>query len=294
MLGAIGTTFCFALTPIFARGAGDRLGSLAANFWRLVIAAIALAFWAHWLGRGLTSPARAWFFIGGVAGFGLGGVAMFLSLPRLGSSLSTLIVQCGSAIVAAIFEYVWLGTSLHALQILSALATLAGVAIGLLPRSLPRVAPERFRAGVAWAVISAVGQGTGAVVSRKAFAVAATFPGAIDPGTAAYYRVIGGLVVALLVFAPICVSDRRAFWRNRAATPWVLANALTGPILGVTLFQWALRTTPAGLVQTVVATAPLLTIPLAVAIEHAAPPRRLYYVGALLAVAGSTGIALTR
>jgi len=28
-------------------------------------------------------------------------VAMFQSLPRLGSNLSTLIVQCGSAVVAA-------------------------------------------------------------------------------------------------------------------------------------------------------------------------------------------------
>ena len=30
-----------------------------------------------------------------------------------------------------------------------------------------------------------------------------------------------------------------------AAGPWILANALTGPVLGVTCFQWALRTTPA-------------------------------------------------
>jgi drug/metabolite transporter (DMT)-like permease len=73
----------------------------------------------------------------------------------------------------------------------------------------------------------------------------------------------------------------------------VLGNALTGPVLGVTCFQWALRTTPAGIVQPIVAAAPLLTIPLAAAMEGARP-RATYYVGAVLAVAGVSGLLVWR
>jgi drug/metabolite transporter (DMT)-like permease len=219
---------------------------------------------------------------------------MFLSLPRLGANLSTLIVQCVSAVAAAAIEFGWLGAALTPLQILCAALTLAGVSVGLLPRSLTRASPERFAAGVGWALLSALGQGSGAVLSRKAFAVASTVHQQVDPGTAAYLRVIGGLAFGGAVLAVMLVAGRVRLAGDRRAWPWVLGNALTGPVLGVTCFQWALRTTPAGLVQPIVAIAPLLTIPFAVWIEGAAKPRLSYYAGSLLAVIGATGIVLAR
>src|SRR4051812_817564 len=188
MLGTLGTTLFFALTPILANRAAHRLGSIPANFWRLVVAAVVLGIWAHGFGRGVGAASSPWFFMGGVAGFGVGGVAMFLSLPRLGSSLSTLIVQCVSAVAAALIEFAWLGMKLTPVQLACGALTLAGVVVGLRPRSLPRVSAEQFRSGVAWALVSALGQGAGAVLSRKAFATAAAWHEQIDPGTAAYHR----------------------------------------------------------------------------------------------------------
>jgi drug/metabolite transporter (DMT)-like permease len=293
MIGALGTLVFFAVTPVFANRAAHRLGSLQANFFRLLVAVALLGGWAHLAGRGVGGAAFGWFVLGGVVGFGIGGVAMFQSLPRLGSNLSTLIVQCGSAVVAAGVEWAWLGTRLTPLQLGWAALTLTGVAVGLLPRSLPRVAPAEWGAGLAWAVVSAAGQGVGAVLSRKAFAVAVAAQERIDPGTAAYQRALGGLAVAALAVAIA------AWWRldrpraEGRAWPWVLGNALTGPVLGVTCFQWALRTTPAGIVQPIVAAAPLLTIPLAAAMEGARP-RATYYVGAVLAVAGVSGLWVWR
>lgn len=294
MLGAIGTALCFALTPIFANRAAHRLGSIPANFWRLSVAALVLGIWAHGFGQGLGTAAWRWFFLGGVAGFGVGGVAMFLALPRLGSNLATLIVQCGAAIAAAVVERAWLGTELAGVQMACAALTLLGVTVGLLPRSLPRASPEQFKAGVTWAIVSAIGQGIGAVMSRKAFAVAAAFHERIDPGTAAYQRALGGLAVGAGVLAALVLLRRARFLQDARSWPWVLGNALTGPIVGVTCYQWALRTTPAGLVQPIVATAPLLTIPFALWIEGAARPRWSYYAGSVLAIVGATGIVLTK
>jgi drug/metabolite transporter (DMT)-like permease len=293
MIGALGTLLFFAVTPVFANRAAHRLGSTRANFWRLMVAVLLLGGWAHLIGRGLGGASFGWFFLGGVVGFGIGGIAMFQSLPRLGSNLSTLIVQCGSAVVAAVTEFAWLGTTLRPMQIACAALTLAGVIVALLPRSMPRVAPAEWRVGLAWALLSAAGQGVGAVISRKAFAVAAAFQDRIDPGSAAYQRALGGLLVAAI--AMVFVSA----WRSESprapgrAWPWVGGNALTGPVFGVTCYQWALRTTPAGIVQPIVAAAPLLTIPLAAWLEGTRP-RATYYIGAVLAVLGVSGLFVWR
>ena len=292
MLGALATTLLFAITPVFANRAAGFLGSTRANFWRLFVATLLLGAWAHLWGTGTGGHAFGWFAAGGMVGFGMGGLAMFQALPRIGSNLSTLIVQCGSAVAAAGVEWAWLGTRLSAVQVSCAALTICGVTIGLLPRSLPRVSPAQWTTGLTWSAVSALAQGVGAVMSRKAFAVAGTWHDKIDPGTAAYQRAIGGIAVALLALVAVSLLRREPATEPRRAPLWVVANALTGPVLGVTCFQWALRTAPAGVVQPIVAAAPLLTIPFAAWLENHRPAR-LYYVGAALGAIGVTGLVLT-
>ncbi len=293
MIGALITTFSFALTAVFANRAAQMLGSVRANMWRLVVATVVLGGWAHLAGRGFGGPAVWWFFAGGLAGFGVGGLAMFQSLPRLGSSLAMLIVQCGSAVFAATLEWGWLGTRLSAIQIACAAVTLLGVCVGLMPRSLPKILPAEWGAGIAWAVLSAAGQGAGAVLSRKGYAMTAAFHEHIDPGSAAYQRAVAGLLFAAVAYAIVCWRPEKTRRPSEGAWPWVLANALTGPILGVVCYQWALSSTPAGIVQPIVAASPLVTIPFAAQLENTWP-RPLYYAGALLAVLGVTGLLLWR
>jgi len=170
------------------------------------------------------------------------------------------------------------------------------VVAGLLPRSLPDGPRAVWRAGAAWAALSACGQGLGAVLSRKAFQLAAAAHEHPDAATTAYQRALGGLAVAALVVAFASYARRTAPVTPAAtgrAWPWVVANALTGPVLGVTCFQWALSTTPAGIVQPIVATAPLATIPFAMWLERLRPGP-LYYAGAVLAVVGVIGLFLAR
>lgn len=289
MVAALATTACFAVTAVFANRAAHRLGSVRANFARLLIAVVMLGAWAHLFGSGVGGGAARWFIASGLAGFGIGGLAMFQALPRLGSSLAMLIVQCGSAVVAATFEWAWLDTRLTGVQFACATATLTGVAIGMMPRSLPLASPRERAVGVAWAVLSAIGQGTGAVLSRKAFATAASLAERVDAGTAAYERALAGLAVAAVALVVVLIRSGDHPREPGRAWPWVAANALTGPVLGVAFFQWALSTTPAGIVQPVVATSPLATIPIAGWVEHRWPQPR-YYAGAILAVAGVIGL----
>ncbi len=293
MSGALLTLLFFAITPVFATRAAQLLGSLRANFWRLLVALLVLGLWAHVVGRGFRGSALPWFVLGGIVGFGVGGIGMFKSLPLIGSTLSTLVVQCLSAITAAAVEWIWLGTALTGVQLACAALTLAGVTLGLAPQSLARPDSSAWRSGLAWAVLAALGQGVGAVISRKAFFVVARAGESMDPGTAAYQRVLGGILVAALVLVFTRTHNSRPSRPVTHALPWVISNAATGPILGVTCYQWALRSTPAGIVQPMVAAAPLLTIPFAAWLEGTRP-RATYYLGALLAVAGVSGLMVWR
>ncbi len=294
MIFALLTVLFFGVTPVLAVRSARLVGTGWANLGRLVVAALVLGTWAHCASEAVYGHSFPWFLLGGVVGFGLGGVSMFQSLVRLGPNVSNLIVQCVSVLAAASVEWLWLGTGLTPLQCGFALLAVTGIALGLLPGRLPQLNRQTWIAGIAWSLLSAAAQGTGAVLSRKAFQVARTLGERIDPGTAAYERVLGGILVALLALL-LAHLFSKAFENDAGFSKggpgigrpsswlWVCGNALTGPILGVTFYQWALRGNPAGVVQAIVATAPLLTVPLAAWLERERP-RPLYHVGATLAV----------
>ena len=304
MTGAFLTALFFAGNAVCARRAALHYGGTAGNFLRLLLAAALLGAWAHAAGAGLGGGALAWFLLSGAVGFGLGGLTMFHALPRIGSNLAMLIVQCGSAVAAALAEWLWLGTRLSAAQVALAALTLGGVLIALLGPIGPMRPMSRsgFAAGVILAAISAAAQGGAAVLSRKAFTVLRAQDFLMDGATSAYQRVLGGLAVGTLALVVIRLWPA-AGHRTGAAAPvpaeqlppwtWVIFNTLLGPVLGVTCFQWALRSTPAGIVQSIVATAPLLTVPIARALEHSRTTPR-YWAGAVLAVLGAAGLAVAR
>jgi drug/metabolite transporter (DMT)-like permease len=327
MVAALLTTVLFALSVIFGTRAARVLGGTTANFWRLLIATLLLAIWAHGKGVGILGKAFPIFLVSGCVGFGLGDLAMFQAMTRLGSRLTLVLVQCLAAPFGAATEWLWLGTTLSGWQILCGGVILVGVALALSPEQgesstgaefpydknalAVRTPPPGLPPGVLWsgaffAVVAAFGQGFGAVISRKAFAVAALAGQSIDGITAAYQRILGGLAIGGLAYALLRLTSK-ARNASSAATkpansvrapnnwprvwPWVLLNGLAGPTLGVSCFQWALKTTPAGIVLPIVATTPLVGIPLAYFIEgDRARPRAL--IGGVIAVIGA--VALTR
>ncbi len=307
MIGAFLTALFFAGNAVCARRAALHYGATAGNCLRLLLAVAILGAWAHAAGQGVGGGAFGWFFISGCVGFGIGGLTMFHALPLIGSNLSMLVVQCGSAVAAAAIEWLWLGTRLSAAPAGLAALTLGGVAMGLatlpgdvrqdrppVPGSLPR-----FVLGASLAASSAIAQGAGAVLSRKAFAVLRENGFAMDPPTSAYQRALGGLAVAAIAMVLVRwrpeLPPEAASVPARAVSPWiwVILNTLLGPVLGVTCYQWALRSTPAGIVLPIVATAPLLTVPIARALEHSRVPGR-YWIGAGLAVIGAAGLAVAQ
>ena len=298
MLASFLTTIFFSLSVIFAARSARILGGPAANLGRICLATVLLAIWAHAFGEGLRGASLPWFFLSGVIGFGLGDMALFGALPRIGPRLAILLTQCLAAPIAAVAEWLWLGTTLRSVDLACAAVILAGVAIALAPDRGTEVDRRTFWIGVLFGFGSALGQAFGAVLSRKANEVAALTHFPIDGGTAAYQRIVGGVLMTIFAFVLMrktrTLEDKsRSPGRWRAAWPLVVGNALAGPSIGVGCYQWALRTTASGIVLPIVATSPLVTIVLSYFFEGLRPTRRAV-LGGLVAVGGAVALKLVQ
>jgi drug/metabolite transporter (DMT)-like permease len=327
MLASFLAAFFFALNATCASRNVRELGPLRANLGRLIVACFVLGAFAHTLGHGFSSASMPWFIASGIIGMGLGDLGVYAALPLLGSRLTVLLTQCLAAPLAALAEWLWLGTRLSAAQLAWGSLILAGVTIAITPgkSSPPRVRVQPM--GFLFGFVAACGQGFGAVVSRKGVNVADAAGEAAHNATfgltAAYQRIFAGLIFVVIWFSVLQlikhlrrspetqargngatatgaftgatlpssdapVGDRATRWRRAG---WLVANGLAGPVLGVGCYQWALATTPSGIVLPIAATAPLLAIPIAYWIEGDRPSRRAV-LGGVIAVVGC--VALTR
>lgn len=296
MLAALLTTFLWSCSAICAARSARMVGGAAANFTRIVVAAVLLGICAHTAGRHLLGgEALPWFLASGFIGFGLGDVALFCAIGRIGPRLTMLLTHCISAVIAAVTEWLWLGTTLGWQQIACACVILGGIALALAPDRGLNISRRTFWIGVVWGLGSAAGQGLGTVLSRKA-SMFIPHPHGIADGmvggaVAAYERILPGMLVALVFFLIARRSPEEkepGAWPR--AWPWIIGNALAGPCIGVAVYQWGVATTPTGILMPVVATSPIITQFLAWKTEGHRPTRRTL-LGGIIAVAGVIALA---
>ena len=296
MFAAILTTFCFAASAILARRTTSLIGSQSANLARQLVALVLLGLWAHFFGQGLRGPGLLMFIFSGILGFGLGDIALIEALPRVGAALTVLIVQCLAVPIGAVTEWLWLGTRIMPSQMVSAAVILIGVALAIAPERDSAIPRGHRIAGVFFAVVGAFGQAWGAVVSRQGFLLDQKLGVLMDGPSAAYQRLLGGIACVALVSV---FSQLVRNWSNpqsatpkqpwRLAMPWIVGNAVAGPVLGVAFYQWGLRDSPSAIVLSIVATTPLAVMLLSFVFEKTKPSPRAF-VGSSLAVAGVVGL----
>jgi drug/metabolite transporter (DMT)-like permease len=306
MFAAFLATFLFSISVISGHRTAKIIGGVEANFWRLTFATLFLSAWAFSGGGGVGGAGFPLFLLSGVSGIGIGDAGLFQALPRLGSRLSILIIQCLTAPVAALIEWLWLGTTLRPTEIIGAVVILAGVGVALAPGEHITIPRPQLITGSLFGLLGAAGNALGVVLSRKAYAVTHDNLQTLDGGTAAFQRILGGLLVSgiLLLIAKrqfIRFPDEtdagspapsvRDKWRRIWA--WVLLNSLAGQTLGVSAMQWGLETTPTGVVMSIVALTPLTVIPLARVFEGEKTSARSL-IGGAIAVAGVICLTLSK
>jgi len=305
MLVALLTTLLFSVSAVCGYRTARQIGGIEANFWRITLATLFLTAWAFTFGHGFAG-APGWFMLSGLFGIGLGDTAYFQALPRLGSRRTVLLTQCLTAPAAALIEWLWLGTKLNLPEILCVGVVLVGMAIALAPGGHREISVRDWKIGLAASLLAALGGALGAVIIRKGYAAIHEAGLSVDAGTTGYQRVLGGILVptvALLVFkwrsahahGPAFAESTLQVSRDKWARiwPWVLANALAGQTLGVTCMQWALKTTQAGIVTAIIATTPLVLLPMTRLVEGEKIGLRPL-AGAAIAVGGVIGLAVWR
>jgi drug/metabolite transporter (DMT)-like permease len=201
-------------------------------------------------------------------------------------------------LIGAVVEWLWKDARLTLWQMAGGATILAGVALALAPGEHLTMTRRQLRAGILFSILGAFGNGFGAVLSREAYAVAEKAHQNIGAPTAAYQRLVGGLLVAgACLLAVVWHRSRNAAAslpgagpsraeRWRLAWPWMVANAVAGQTIGVSCYQWALKTTKTGLVLAIVSTVPLIIMPFSSLIEGEKMSRRSI-CGGVLAVMGA-------
>ena len=309
MLAALLAMGLFATSSVAARQSIHHLGSNNASLVRILLATFLLGIYAHGWGAGFSGPSLRWFLVSGLIGFGICDTAIFIALPRLGAQLTSLMVQCLSVPIGLLTEWLWLGTRLSATQLAAISLILTGVAIALRPNRRPGSTEARHpaptpgitpshgpgAAALVLGVVAAAGQAWGAVLSRHGTQLARAAGQPIDGLSVAYQRIWAGVFFIALWWLwqrrqrGAGTATNHPDWR--AASPWILANALSGPSLGVACYQWALATHPTGVVMAITALTPLAVIPLSWLLNRERPTTASV-VGGILGVAGVCWLAL--
>jgi drug/metabolite transporter (DMT)-like permease len=306
MPAALLAALLFAISAICGYRSSRQIGGAEANFWRIALATFCLALWANILGGGLAGAAFPLFVASGFFGIGLGDTGYFQALPRLGSRRAVLLTQCFIPLFAILIEWLWLGTKLTGVELFCVAVILTGVAIALAPGDHAKIPARQLWIGISFTAFAGFCSALGAVLSRKAYFVAhdaGEFP---DPGTTGYQRVLGGILIPAVILIVVKSRSARAhggifeektFRVSREKWlriwPWVFGNSLAGQTLGVTCVQWALEKTPAGIVMAVVATTPIMLLPMTRIVENEKIGIRSL-AGAIIAVGGVIGLTFWR
>lgn len=284
-LAALGTSVCWTMSTLAFSAAGQRLGSLALNIIRLVFAFVFLTAFCS-IQRGLPLPTDAsphtwaWLSVSGAIGLILGDLCLFRAFALVGPRLSTLIMALVPPI-AAVCGWLWLDERLSATDVAGMAVTLAGVAWVVLEQPPVAAAEPRTReaTGIALAVLGALGQGVGLVLSKLGM-------GVYDPFAATQVRIIAGIVGFSLILSAVRWWPRViAGARDRAGMGFAAIGAFLGPFVGVSLSLIAIQRTKTGVAATLMSLTPVFIIP-AVMVAHreAVSPRAI--LGAVVAVSG--------
>lgn len=286
---ALGAAFFYAWSVTCARRSSAHHGPDLANLGRLLVALVVVGLFVLLSGRHPFCAGWGWLILGGVLGLGVGDIALFHALPRIGVGLTMLLTQCLAAPIALLLEYEALGLSPSGAQMLAALVILIGVGVAL---GAPAEGdPADRRTGVWLGLLSAFGQACGAVSTPMAAETCRQAGETIPDGFAqAFVRLLGGvpLVILFVLWTSrqegLLAKVRRPYALTTAPW-WMLMNGLSGPALGVACYQWALTLHPAALVLSVVALTPLIGLTMQWAVEGKRPSWRLW-VGGAIAIGG--------
>jgi len=259
-LAALLTAIFWTITALAFEGATKRVGPFAVNLIRLLFAFVFLSIMSYF-SRGLAFPtdatAHVWLWLGlsGVVGFILGDYFLFATYPIIGSRMAMLMMTLAPPI-AAFFGWIALGEtmSIKGLAGMGLVISGIGIAIWSKPNGEQKSRLKFPIKGLIFALIGALGQGGGIVLSKYGM-------GQYDAFAATQVRVI----VSIFGFVIIISMLKRwknvsGTFKNKPALRGIILGSVFGPFLGVSFSLLAVQNTNTGIASTIMAIVPVLII----------------------------------
>ncbi len=260
-VAALGTACCWVASSMSFTAAGRRVGSLAVNLIRLLMALVLLAalngvLRGHPFPTDATQQAWLWLSLSGLVGFTFGDLCLFRAFVVIGPRLSMLVFST-VPLMTTLAGWAILGETLALKHAVGMALTMGGVAWVVLERTQLQDGEARKRiplTGVLLALGGAAGQALGLVLSKLGM-------GDYDPFAATQIRVIAGTVGFAILFLVLGWWPRAlAALRHGKAMAYTALGAFSGPFLGVSLSMVAVKYTLTGVAATLMSLVPVLII----------------------------------
>jgi len=282
-IAALTAVVLWSSTAILFESIGKRIGPFYTNLMRLTLACLFLGVTLY-LQEGYFFPVAAsrnqkfWLGLSGVVGLALGDAAFFTCLVILGSRLATLLLSL-SPVFTTVFAWFFLGEHLSPLGLAGIAITFMGIFWVVNEENEEHHPRVKFK-GVVLGILAAIGQAAGVILAKYGFrteigALAATMLRMVP---AAGVMGIAAIILYNKEAARILITDKRA-------PLYILIASLLGPYLGVWLANVAVKYAEAGIAATLLATVPVLLIPL-VWIVHGQRPTLRAVAGTFIAMMG--------
>ena len=268
------TAVFWTVTSMAFESAGKKVGSLAVNLIRLVMAFFFIGFYSLVV-RGFFFPSDAtlyqweWLAVSGLVGFVIGDLLLFQAFVVIGARISMLMMSLAPPF-AALVGWLILGEVLSPVKWLGMAVTMTGIVIVILKREkseengtiVKRLKSGYSVQGILLAIGGAIGQATGLVLSKKGM-------GEYDAFSASQIRVLAGIAGFTILFFFMKRWPRVwAALKHRSAMKRITLGAFFGPFLGVSFSLLAVQHTETGIAATLMAISPVLIIAPAVIVFH--------------------------
>jgi len=309
ILAGLATAGLWSLTAICFEASGRRIGSLAVNVLRLLVAAILFAGLSllrsgHLWPAGLASSTWIDLSLSGLVGFVVGDLMLFQALVLLGARLSMLIYSSVPA-MTALAGYLFLGERIGGRSLMGMAITVAGIALAIVGKHQTNAETQPMRSrrfGIALAIGGSAGQSAGLLLAKHGSS-------GLDSFAATQIRVLAGLAGFLAIALATQHLRAIATWLKlaflsptepsaaakakvaRSALAILSIGALLGPFLGVSLGLLSAQRLPTGVASTLMSLVPVLLIPIsAIALRERTSPIEL--TGTAVAFAGVVVMAV--
>lgn len=255
-VACLAAALCWAFSVTLFRQPIAEHGAIPVNFGKNLIATLLLGTTALVLGQlSVLLEARlaaiGALVVSGWLGLSLGDSALFLAVARIGAH-RTLLFQTLAPVFAALMAWAVFGEWMPLREMAGAATILVGVAVVVAPGHAVK-APMPI-VGVVWAIVAAMGQGMGVVITKTAMAEIPIF-------AAAFVRQ-GAAVLVLAVVLAFTRELRPAakIFQHWPAFRAVVFPAVLSAYLGFSAMMAGVAWAPAAIAAVLLATSPIFSL----------------------------------